>query len=67
MKEKSMKVNVFKIKTFCTGAREVYSHSAKFPYSVCGKGVGRNYMKCINAQNGCKRYVLVHKTVSKWL
>jgi len=26
---------------------EVYSHSAKFLCSVCGKGVERNSMKCI--------------------
>jgi len=29
-------------KGFFTGGRKVYSHSAKFPYSVCGKEVGKN-------------------------
>jgi len=46
MKEKGMKVNVCKTKAFCSGAREVFSHSVKFPCSVCRKGVGRNSMKC---------------------
>jgi len=39
MKEKGMKVKVCKTKAFCTGAREVYSHSAKFPCTECGKRV----------------------------
>jgi len=46
MKEKGMKVNDCKAKAFCTGAGEVYSHSAKFPCSVCGKEVETNSMKC---------------------
>jgi len=63
--EKGMKVSVCKTKAFCAGAQEIYSHSAKFPCSVCGKGVGRNSMKCTNVQNGCIRDVLVCKTVLK--
>jgi len=38
-------------KVFCTGAREVYSHSAKFPCSVRGKAVERNSIKCTKCEN----------------
>jgi len=51
LSEKGMKVNVKKTKAFCTSKRFTRVYSYKFPCPVCGKGVGRNSIMCVNCKN----------------
>jgi len=56
-----------KTKAFCTGAWEVYSHSVKVPGSVCGKGVGRNSIKCTKCTKWVHKRSFGSQEVLKWL
>ena len=46
-----MKINVNKTKAFYTRRNFVRMQMRKYPYSVCGKGVGRNSVQCTKCQH----------------
>jgi len=46
-----MKVNVKKTKAFCTNKRFTKVYSCKFSCPICGKGVGRNSIMCVDCKN----------------
>ena len=59
LKDKGIKANVKKMKAFYTSRRSATTYPCKYSWYVCGKGVGRNLIICIN----CKNWV--HKRCSR--
>ena len=60
------KINVNKTKAFHTRRNFVRMQMRKYPCSVCGKGVGRNSVKCTKCQHWVhKRYSGVHGSLNR--
>jgi len=54
------KLNRWKTKVMISGeSQKVVKYTGRWPYGVCGRGVGRNSVHCTNCQKWCQRSVVV--------